>query len=182
MRIERLYSKIDSTPYDAIAFASAKSEIRNPDGSMVFPATASWCPAAWRQVAADMLAQKYFRRAGVPARLEPVEENGVPEFLWRNGPTRRRGSLPEGARFAGEPRAKQVFDRLAGAWTYWGWKAGYFDNDEDAAPIFDEMRFMLAAQTAAPNSPQWFNTGLLGAYGVDGPGRVTSTSTHEPER
>ena len=69
----------------------------------------------------------------------------------------------------GEISAKQVFDRLAGAWTYWGWKGGYFTTEEDAQTYFDEMRYMLATQRAAPNSPQWFNTGLHWAYGIDGP-------------
>ncbi len=62
-----------------------------------------------------------------------------------------------------------MFDRLAGTWTYWGWKGGYFDREEDARAFFDELRYMLATQKAAPNSPQWFNTGLHWAYGIDGP-------------
>ncbi|MGR3583583.1 MAG: adenosylcobalamin-dependent ribonucleoside-diphosphate reductase, partial [Pseudooceanicola nanhaiensis] len=61
------------------------------------------------------------------------------------------------------------FDRLAGAWAYWGWKGGYFTTEEDARAYYDEMRFMLATQKGAPNSPQWFNTGLHWAYGIDGP-------------
>jgi len=77
--------------------------------------------------------------------------------------------LPEKERIIGETSSKQVFDRLAGAWTYWGWKGGYFDTEEDAKSFYDEMRFMLASQMAAPNSPQWFNTGLHWAYGIDGP-------------
>ncbi|HEY4162813.1 MAG TPA: adenosylcobalamin-dependent ribonucleoside-diphosphate reductase, partial [Dongiaceae bacterium] len=72
-------------------------------------------------------------------------------------------------RFVGEKSAKQVFDRLAGTWTYWGWKGGYFDAESDAKAFYDEMRYMLAKQMAAPNSPQWFNTGLHWAYGIDGP-------------
>ena len=78
-------------------------------------------------------------------------------------------NLPKEQRAVGETSAKQVFDRLAGTWTYWGWKGGYFDSEEDARAFFDEMRFMLAAQMAAPNSPQWFNTGLHWAYGIEGP-------------
>ena len=62
-----------------------------------------------------------------------------------------------------------MFDRLAGTWTYWGWKGGYFDSENDAQAFFDELRFMLASQMCAPNSPQWFNTGLHWAYGIDGP-------------
>ena len=62
-----------------------------------------------------------------------------------------------------------MFDRLAGTWTYWGWKGGYFDSEADAQAFFDEHRYMLATQMCAPNSPQWFNTGLHWAYGIDGP-------------
>ncbi len=62
-----------------------------------------------------------------------------------------------------------MFDRLAGTWTYWGWKGGYFDSESDARAFFDELVYMLAMQMAAPNSPQWFNTGLHWAYGIDGP-------------
>ncbi len=170
MRIERHYTTTDGAAYEAIAFASAKSEIRNPDGSVVFAADGVEVPAAWSQVAADVLAQKYFRKAGVPARLKRVEENGVPSFLWRSVPDEAAlEQLPKAERTIGETSAKQVFDRLAGAWTYWGWKGGYFDNEEDARAYYDEMRFMLARQIAAPNSPQWFNTGLHWAYGIDGP-------------
>ena len=127
-------------------------------------------PEAWSQVAADVLAQKYFRKAGVPARLMRVAETGVPSFLWRSIPDNSAlHQLPKAERYVSEISAKQVFDRLAGAWAYWGWKAGYFDGEEDARAYSDEMRFMLARQIAAPNSPQWFNTGLHWAYGVDGP-------------
>jgi ribonucleoside-diphosphate reductase alpha chain len=117
-----------------------------------------------------VIAQKYFRKAGVPAATKPVKEKGVPEFLRRHVPdTKALEKLPEDQRFGGETSAKQVFDRLAGAWAYWGWKGGYFTTENDARAYFDEMRHMLAAQMAAPNSPQWFNTGLHWAYGIDGP-------------
>src|ERR1700712_4923803 len=170
MRIERHYTQGHANPYDAMAFASAKSEIRNPDGSVVFSAQGVEVPAAWSQVAADVLAQKYFRKAGVPARLKRVEENAVPSFLWRSVPDEAAlALLPQAERYVGETSAKQVFDRLAGAWTYWGWKGGYFDGEEDARAYLDETRYMLAKQIAAPNSPQWFNTGLHWAYGIDGP-------------
>ncbi|MEM9123869.1 MAG: adenosylcobalamin-dependent ribonucleoside-diphosphate reductase, partial [Pseudomonadota bacterium] len=107
---------------------------------------------------------------GVPAALKPVEENTVPSWLWRHEPDHTAlEALPEDARATGETSAKQVFDRLAGTWTYWGWKGKYFDTEEDARAFFDEMRYMLATQKAAPNSPQWFNTGLHWAYGIDGP-------------
>ena len=180
MRIDRHYTEANANPYDAIPFATAKSEIRNPDGSVVFSAAGIEVPSAWSQVAADVLAQKYFRKAGVPARLKRVEENGVPSFLWRSIPDEAAlEALPKAERYVGETSAKQVFDRLAGAWTYWGWKGGYFDSEDDARAFLDEMRFMLARQMAAPNSPQWFNTGLHWAYGVDGPGQGHYYVDHE---
>jgi ribonucleoside-diphosphate reductase alpha chain len=170
MRIDRYFAKPGVSPYDLVAFATTKSEIRNPDGSVVFSLEGVEVPAAWSQVAADVLAQKYFRKAGVPARLKRVEEEGVPSFLWRSvADETALGALPKNERFGSETSAKQVFDRLAGAWAYWGWKAGYFDDEEDARAYFDEMRLTLARQVAAPNSPQWFNAGLHWAYGVDGP-------------
>ncbi len=172
MRIERRYTKAGQSPYATIEFRKAKSEIRNPDGSVVFSVAGIDVPAAWSQVACDVLAQKYFRKAGVPARLTKVEENDVPSFLWRSVPdTEALETLPKEERFGSEKNATDVFDRLAGAWTYWGWKGKYFDTDADAGAFHDELRFMLARQMAAPNSPQWFNTGLHWAYGVDGPGQ-----------
>jgi ribonucleoside-diphosphate reductase alpha chain len=170
MRIERHYTQPGVSPYDLIPFATTKSEIRNPDGSVVFSLQGVEVPAAWSQVAADVLAQKYFRKAGIPARVKRIEEESVPSFLWRSVPDETAlSSLPKEERVGSETSAKQVFDRLAGAWAYWGWKAGYFDGEDDARAYYDEMRFMLARQMAAPNSPQWFNTGLHWAYGVDGP-------------
>jgi ribonucleoside-diphosphate reductase alpha chain len=170
MRIERRYSKEGQSPYAEIEFRLTVSEIRNPDGSVVFRADDVEVPAFWSQVASDVIAQKYFRKAGVPARLKKVEEETVPSFLWRSIPdTEALAALPEAERYVGETSAKQVFDRLAGTWTYWGWKGGYFDSDADAQTFFDELRAMLALQIAAPNSPQWFNTGLHWAYGIDGP-------------
>src|SRR4051795_11655170 len=170
MRIERHYTKAGQSPYAALEFRTTKSEIRNPDGSIVFSLEGIEVPASWSPVAADVLAQKYFRKAGVPARLKRLEENNVPSFLWRSvADEAALADLAKEARYTSEILAKQVFDRLAGAWTYWGWKGGYFDSDSDASCFFDEMRYMLAAQIAAPNSPQWFNTGLHWAYGIDGP-------------
>lgn len=172
MRVERRYTTEGRSPYDAIAFREAVSEIRNPNGSVVFRQEGIEVPAQFSQVASDILAQKYFRKAGVPARLKKVEENAVPSFLWRSVPDEAAlAALPEKERYVGESSAKQVFDRLAGTWTYWGWKGGYFDTEADAQAFFDEHRYMLAMQMVAPNSPQWFNTGLHWAYGIDGPGQ-----------
>ncbi|MFT7595237.1 MAG: ribonucleoside-diphosphate reductase alpha chain [Paracoccaceae bacterium] len=185
MKIERKFTRAGQHAYAELDFIQATSEIRNPDGTIVFRQADIEIPASWSQVASDVIAQKYFRKAGVPARLKKVREKDVPEFLWR--------SVPDGddVETGGETSSKQVFDRLAGAWTYWGWKGDYFTTEEDARAYFDEMRFMLATQRAAPNSPQWFNTGLHWAYGIDGPaqghhyvdhktGKLTkSTSSYE---
>ncbi|MFZ9502649.1 MAG: vitamin B12-dependent ribonucleotide reductase [Beijerinckiaceae bacterium] len=172
MRIERRYTKAGQSPYAGIEFRKAKSEIRNPDGSVVFSLEGIDVPASWSQVACDVIAQKYFRKAGVPARLKKVEENDVPSFLWRSvADEAALAGLPEDQRYGSEMSSTQVFDRLAGTWTYWGWKGKYFNSEDDAQAFFDEMRHMLAAQIAAPNSPQWFNTGLHWAYGIDGPGQ-----------
>ena len=170
MRIIRKFTKAEKSPYAAIEFRSTASEIRNPDGSVVFHLEDIRVPTTWSQVACDVLAQKYFRKAGVPAALKTVEENDVPSWLWRReADDAALADLPEDDRFGGESDAKQVFDRLAGTWTYWGWKAGMFDGEKDARAYYDEMRYMLASQRGAPNSPQWFNTGLHWAYGIDGP-------------
>jgi ribonucleoside-diphosphate reductase alpha chain len=172
MHIERRYTKAHQSPYADIEFRKAKSEIRNPDGSVVYSQDGIDVPASWSQVAADVLAQKYFRKAGIPAHLKKVEENDVPSFLWRSVPDEAKlAKLPAEERYGSESSSTQVFDRLAGTWAYWGWKGKYFDTEEDASAFFDEMRFMLANQMAAPNSPQWFNTGLHWAYGIDGPGQ-----------
>jgi ribonucleoside-diphosphate reductase alpha chain len=170
MRIERRYTREGSTPYGGIAFRASRSEIRNPDGSTVFSAESIEVPEHWSQVATDILAQKYFRKAGIPAKLKRVSEADVPEFLWRAAPDEAAlAALPTEQRTTGETSAREVFHRLAGTWTYWGWKAGYFDTESDARAFYDEHCFMLARQMAAPNSPQWFNTGLHWAYGIDGP-------------
>lgn len=172
MRIERRDTTSGQSPYAGIDFRLTTSEIRNPDGSVVFKLENVEVPTEWSQVASDVLAQKYFRKAGVAARLKKVEEESVPSFLWRSVPdTEALSLLPEKERFVSELSAKQVFDRLAGCWTYWGWKGKYFSTDEDAQAFYDELRYMLAMQMVAPNSPQWFNTGLHWAYGIDGPGQ-----------
>ncbi len=170
MKIERKFTRAGQDAYAEIPFTTTTSEIRNPDGSVVFHLDNVEIPARWSQVAGDVIAQKYFRKAGVPAALRRVAEEGVPEFLWRSvADEEALAKLPEEARFGGETSSKQVFDRLAGTWAYWGWKGGYFDSEEDARAYYDEMRHMLASQRAAPNSPQWFNTGIHWAYGIDGP-------------
>ncbi|MCB1401090.1 MAG: vitamin B12-dependent ribonucleotide reductase, partial [Rhodobacteraceae bacterium] len=126
MKIERKFTKAKTGAYGELSFTTTVSEIRNPDGKIVFRNEAVEVPEGWSQVASDVLAQKYFRKAGVPARVKSVREKGVPSFLWRSVPDQAElEKLPEDQRFTGESSAKQVFDRLAGAWCYWGWKGGY---------------------------------------------------------
>ena len=170
MRIERHFTTAGKSAYEKIEFRQAVSEIKNPDGSVVFRNSGFAVPAHWSQVAADILAQKYFRRAGVPKALKRVEESTVPSWLWRSiADDRALAATPAVDRLGGETDARQVFDRLAGTWTYWGFKGGYFTSEDDARAFYDEHRYMLAMQMCAPNSPQWFNTGLHWAYGIDGP-------------
>lgn len=170
MQIERRFTKEGQTPYADMNFRKTTSEIKNPDGSIVFRLEDILVPEHWSQVAGDIIAQKYFRKAGVPAILEKIEENSVPSWLWRSRADKKALSkLPDEARYTSELDSRQVFDRLAGTWTYWGWKGNYFNSEQDARAFYDELRFMLANQMVAPNSPQWFNTGLHWAYGIDGP-------------
>ncbi len=185
MHITRRYTAEGQDPFAAFTFVPRTSRIVNPDGTVVFEMKDLLAPEGWSQVAVDILAQKYFRKAGVPARAERVPEKGVPEWLRRSVPA--AGDPAAGQ----ETDARQVFRRLAGCWTYWGWKGKYFSTEADARAFYDETCHMLAAQVAAPNSPQWFNTGLFWAYGIDGPaqghyrvdpatGEVTrSTSAYE---
>src|SRR5262245_8946453 len=164
MIIPRRYTVAGNDPFGAFQFVPRTSRITNPDGSPVFEMKNILVPENWSQVATDTLAQKYFRKAGVPAQTAHVPEPGMPEWLQRRQPA------PGCDADAGqETDARQVFRRLAGCWTYWGWKGGYFSSEADARTFYDEVCYMLAAQMAAPNSPQWFNTGLHWAYGIEGP-------------
>ena len=171
MKFNRFYTKVDwETPFDSLNFDSRTSEIKNPDGSKVFHMENVQVPSSWSQVATDIIAQKYFRKAGVPVALKKVAEKGVPTWLQKSVPdTQALKDLPEEERFTHEVDSRQVFHRLAGCWTYWGWKYDYFDSEADAKVFYDELAYMLANQMAAPNSPQWFNTGLNWAYGINGP-------------
>ncbi|GAB1350282.1 vitamin B12-dependent ribonucleotide reductase [Ignavibacteriales bacterium] len=170
MKISRLFTKNESDGQKTIEFIPRNSEIRNPDGKMIFSMQNILVPSSWSQVAVDILAQKYFRKAGIPKLLKKIEEAGVPEWLQPSVPDiENLEKLPQNERFTSESDSRQVFHRLSGNWTYWAWKAGYFNTEEDAKSYYDEMFYMLATQMAAPNSPQWFNTGLNWAYGITGP-------------
>ena len=170
MKFTRIFTEDKLDVYKNLKFKTTSSEIKNPDGTIVFSAPEIEVPGNYSQVAADVIAQKYFRKAGVPAYLKKVKESNVPEWLSRSEPDEDKlETIPEDERYGAEISAKQVFNRLAGTWTYWGWKGGYFSSEKDAKVYYDEMRYMLASQMGAPNSPQWFNTGLHWAYGIDGP-------------
>jgi ribonucleoside-diphosphate reductase alpha chain len=112
MKIERKFTKAGQDAYADIEFVTTSSEIRNPDGTVVFHLENVEVPKSWSQVASDVIAQKYFRKAGVPVALKAVREKGVPEFLWRS--TAEKSDTEK----TGETSAKQVFNRLAGAWAY----------------------------------------------------------------
>ncbi|MDA9137511.1 vitamin B12-dependent ribonucleotide reductase [Pelagibacterales bacterium] len=165
MKISRQFTSPEKSPYDEIEFKEVTSEILNPDGSVVFKLENIKVPSKWSQVASDIIAQKYFRKAGIPNKTVSREERNIPSWLMAKDPDTKAEDLS----FGSETSSTQVFDRLAGTWTYWGWKGEYFTTEEDAKSFFDEVRFMLANQMIAPNSPQWFNTGLNWAYGIDGP-------------
>ena len=170
MKIDRLFTKEGLDPLSAFEFAKRISEIKNPDGTIVFRMEDVTVPSGWSQVATDIIAQKYFRKAGVPKLLIKSNEEDVPEWLQPSLPdTEKLKQLSEKERYTSENDSRQVFSRLAGCWTYWGWKGGYFDSESDAKTFYDESIYMLANQMAAPNSPQWFNTGLHWAYGISGP-------------
>ena len=169
MKFRRTYSTVED-PYAGVAFKPRTSRIVNTNGSVVFEAKDVMVPAGWSQVAVDVLAQKYFRKAGVPKALKRVPEPGLPEWLWRSvADDGALAALPREEQFGAEGDSRDVFNRLAGTWTYWGFKHGYFHKETDAGIFYDEMRAMLARQIGAPNSPQWFNTGLNWAYGIEGP-------------
>ena len=169
MRIDRRFTSANESPYETMGFTAVSSEIRNPDGSVVFHLDRVEVPSEWSQMAADMLAQSCLRKTGVPPALKRVAEDGVPAWLQRREPADPADEKAlKGGTAGSETSATQLFDRMAGAWTYWGWKHGYFDTEADAGAFFDETRHMLARQMAAPGAPQWFNTGLHWAYGIEG--------------
>jgi ribonucleoside-diphosphate reductase alpha chain len=170
MKINRLFTSAGKDPLESIEFVKRTSEIKNPDGSIVFKMDDVYVPKEWSQVATDVIAQKYFRKAGVPKLVKRIKEEGVPKWLQASSAdSKTLEELPEKDRFGSERDARQIFHRLSGTWTYWGWKGGYFDTEEDAKAFYDEHVYMLTKQFAAPNSPQWFNTGLHWAYGINGP-------------
>ena len=154
MKIRRLFTSQNQNPYASFSFVARSSSISNLDGSTVNKPLDVTVPEGWSQVATDILSQKYCRKAGVPLK----DEQGRPIVESAGKPVTGM-----------ETDARQVFDRMADTWTDWGKRYGYFDTQEDQSSFRDELAYMLAAQIAAPNSPQWFNTGLFHSYGIAGP-------------
>ncbi|HCM27447.1 MAG TPA: adenosylcobalamin-dependent ribonucleoside-diphosphate reductase [Treponema sp.] len=166
MKIERRFTKAGEGPYAGMIWEARKSEIRNPDGKLIFSQEAVIVPSSWSQIATDIIAQKYFRKAGVPKDKALSWQDWAPIG---KGPGRAADPGRKLTDDGGEHDARQVFHRLAFTWLDWGRKNGYFDAAEDEKAFYDETCYMLARQMAAPNSPQWFNTGLYSVYGIDGP-------------
>jgi len=141
LSFNRFFTKENVSPFDQFTYELRKSVIRNPLGDAVFEMNDVEVPVQWSQTATDVLSQKYFRRTNVPQ--------------------------PDGSE-GGENSIKQVAHRMAECWMDWGKKYNYFASDHDAKVFYDELAFMIIGQYAAPNSPQWFNTGLYSAYGIKG--------------
>ena len=141
LAFNRQYTSDSQTPYEQFSYDYRTSVIRNPNGEKVFEMTDVEVPSHWSQIATDILAQKYFRKAGVP---------------------QADGSLGR------ETSVKQVAHRLADCWRTWGYQYGYFASEKDAQVFYDELVYSILMQSCAPNSPQWFNTGLFNSYGING--------------
>jgi len=170
MVIERRFTTAGDDPFDGFDWIEMDVEIRNPDGSMADAVEGVKLPSGFTGVPGKVLGQKYLRKAGVPKYLRKVPEDNVPIWLQRSVPDHERLQTEEAEeRMGGETDGRNLFRRLAGTWTYWGWKYGYFASEADARAYFDEMCYLIASQRSAPNSPQWFNTGLHWAYGIEGP-------------
>ena len=168
--IERRFTTAGADPFDAFDWIEMSVEIRNPDGSLADEIHGVQLPSGFAGVPGKVCAQKYLRKAGVPAALRKVAEDGVPGWLQRSEPDHEKlQTLAPEDRFVGETDGRELFRRLAGTWTYWGWTHGYFASEADARAFYDEMAYLIASQRSAPNSPQWFNTGLNWAYGITGP-------------
>ena len=183
MQIQRRFTKKDEGPYKDISWEKRVSEIKNSDGRSVFRMDGVIVPSTWSQIATDIIAQKYFRKAGVPDDKAEAWRSWVPE----SQQTLAGSSSTPGS----EHDARQVFHRLAYTWLLWGKKHQHFSSEKDEKAFYDEVCYMLAHQMAAPNSPQWFNTGLHAVYGLEGPAQghyyvdpvsgevVASTSAYE---
>jgi ribonucleoside-diphosphate reductase alpha chain len=141
LEFSRRFTKDNVSPYDQFDYDYRDSVIKNPNGEKVFEMTNVEVPKQWSQIATDILAQKYFRKAGVP---------------------QADGSLGR------ETSVKQVAHRMANCWRVWGERYGYFATTNDAQVFYEELVYSILNQACVPNSPQWFNTGLHESYGITG--------------
>lgn len=153
LSVQRVFTTPGSDPLEEVTYEKRISRIANTDGSVVFEMEGAEIPASWSQVATDIMVSKYFRKAGVP---QYDDEGNVQKD--------DQGNVVTGP----ERSAKQVIRRMAGCWRHWGQEYGYFETAQDAQAFEDELSYMLIHQMSAPNSPQWFNTGLHYAYGITG--------------
>ncbi len=172
MKISRKFTKAGQDPFATVEWTTRSSKISNPDGSVVFEMLDAEVPKSWSQLATDIMVSKYFRKAGVP-------QDGGPRGVASPGAEGQRGKGAKGGETGPEKSAKQVIHRLAGCWRHWGETHGYFDSAADAQAFYDELAYMLVHQMAAPNSPQWFNTGLEWAYGINGPAQGHWIADHK---
>jgi ribonucleoside-diphosphate reductase alpha chain len=164
MKITRKFTTAGTNPFDTVEWVTRSTRIGNPDGSVVFEMNDASVPSSWSQLATDIMVSKYFRKAGAPQ----VDADGEPILDDDGNPT----TGPERS-------ARQVIHRLADCWRHWGLAHRYFDSAEDAAAFYDEVAYMMLHQIAAPNSPQWFNTGLHHSYGLTGPAQGHSIADHK---
>jgi ribonucleoside-diphosphate reductase alpha chain len=174
MKISRRFTKEGQNPFASVEWTTRASRISNPDGSVVFEMNDAEVPDTWSQLATDIMVSKYFRKAGVPQMEQPFALPGQGEQKKRADGTVQTGP---------ERSARQVIHRLAGCWRHWGEEHGYFDSAADAQAFYDELVYMMVHQMCAPNSPQWFNTGLNWAYGISGPAQghwICDPETGEP--
>ena len=141
LEFSRRFTKDNVSPFDQFDYDYRDSVIKNPNGEKVFEMTNVEVPKQWSQIATDILAQKYFRKAGVP---------------------QADGSLGR------ETSVKQVAHRMANCWRVWGERYGYFATANDAQVFYEELVYSILNQACVPNSPQWFNTGLHESYGITG--------------
>jgi ribonucleoside-diphosphate reductase alpha chain len=177
MKISRKFTTAGVDPFSTVEWVRRSSKITNPDGSVVFEMKDAEMPASWSQLAVDIMVSKYFRKAGVPQEGADGQTD-VRSSVARDGKP-ARGGMKTGP----EKSARQVIHRLAGCWRWWGERHGYFDSKGDAQAFYDELAYMMLHQMCAPNSPQWFNTGLHWAYGINGPAQghwVVDPTTAEP--
>ncbi len=170
MHITRQITHAGESPFAGITFKTVDVEICARDVQNRVCLTDIEVPAHWSHEAAETFVRYYIRRAGIPAAVIKVREENMPEWLWRSVPdTAALMGMTTAERTTHETSVRQVFTRMAGMWTYWGWRGGYFETEEDARAFHDESCALLARQVMAPNSPQWFNAGLHWAYGMTGP-------------